>query len=239
MKKFRKSSGTTEHRLRKPIRTVGTFIAAGATMFGLSTYMIGGGVAHATSLDGTSNCVYTDSTSGVSSSLFGNAFVIVTAGDTLNINCSVLNTTATVIAEASPLAAYVPPAAPITAALAESEPLSAITGVPVTGNALNTDITIPATFAAGNAGLGVNGDPNASCPPTQAQVNAGLADCTLALATGAGSPLNSVELIYTNNPTPAAPTLNLTYHNGLAGDTLNVSGGGWWPGSTPGTSAGP
>jgi hypothetical protein len=91
-------------------------------------------------------------------------------------------------------------------------------------------------------------DSAAQCPPTAAQVNAGLTNCALAVfattntTTGAGTSVNANLLTYASQetsgttnplPTPAVPTLKLSPTSGAAGDTVTVSDASspssyWW-----------
>ena len=81
-------------------------------------------------------------------------------------------------------------------------------------------------------------DSAAQCPPTAAQVNAGLTNCALAVfattntTTGAGTSINANLLTYTSQatspptnplPTPAVPTLKLSPTSGAASATVSVS----------------
>ena len=71
---------------------------------------------------------------------------------------------------------------------------------------LSTTVTVTAT--GGTPGFSAI-DKKAVCPPTQAQVNAGLTNCVVTvanLATTTG--LNFGNIIYGTQPSPRAPTLN-------------------------------
>jgi hypothetical protein len=128
-----------------------------------------------------------------------------------------VTTASFILAEASPLGGVIDPA---TAAGSEAD-TAALGSLTATGTAgTNTGVgtatfTVPAAFAAT--------DTNAKCPPTQDQVNAGLVSCAVAVVAGT-TPVNTGLLIYTTNPTPAAPTLHLTPGTaGIAGDVFNAS----------------
>ena len=102
--------------------------------------------------------------------------------------------------------------------------------------------------ATGDANFPFNpADSNAQCPPTAAQVNAGLTNCALAVfgttntTTGAGTSVNANLVTYASQatsyptnpfPTPNVPTLALSPASGGAGATVNVSDaastGYWW-----------
>jgi hypothetical protein len=96
----------------------------------------------------------------------------------------------------------------------------------------------PITITAGNLGS----DPNATCPPTQAQVDAGLTNCALAVATAAAAQESVVLVNYSagaTNPTPTAPSLAITNgsHGFVGGNTVNVAdgpSGKWWSTLTTG-----
>jgi hypothetical protein len=127
-----------------------------------------------------------------------------------------------VLAEASPLAALAPSSdeideADINAAKFVS---STSTGTLPPG----TSFPVPTTFSAS--------DPNAACPPTAAQIDAGLVGCAVAVAELSGTDFGDALLDYTGQPTPAAPTLKLGSTSAKAGDQVTVSNGAatgdWW-----------
>ena len=79
-------------------------------------------------------------------------------------------------------------------------------------------------------------DPQGTCPPTQAEANAGLVQCSLAALT-ADQNSNSyiaygLDVAYANDPTPANPTAAITPSTGLsAGQTVTVNACNtcnWW-----------
>ncbi|MGD0320728.1 MAG: DUF4214 domain-containing protein [Acidimicrobiales bacterium] len=110
-----------------------------------------------------------------------------------------------------------------------------------------TTITCPSTDECVSFYLEATGDATfpfssadsaAQCPPTAAQVNAGLTNCALAVfattntTTGAGTSINANLLTYTSQatspptnplPTPAVPTLKLSPTSGAASATVSVS----------------
>jgi hypothetical protein len=120
-------------------------------------------------------------------------------------------------------------------------------------------MTLPSTWVNGGdcsyGGLGSNsaggntdtpalsgptGD--ASCPPTQEDVNAGLVDCTVVLSSGndenGSTNYSSLDLFYNGQPVPQAPTASLSSSVVLPGGTVSVSGGSnWWgaPSGAPNT----
>ncbi len=89
-------------------------------------------------------------------------------------------------------------------------------------------ITLPAPFAAS--------DPNAVCPPNQAQINAGLFGCALAAVTSTDTPVSGAETIvaYASQTTPPqAPTIQPAQTTGVSGDKITISDatgatGTWW-----------
>jgi len=143
------------------------------------------------------------------------------AGTTIAVACTGLDAGQSVdIAEISPLAAIVQPASS-----ASFETMSAPPAV-VVADALGdgvTSLTLPAPFTAT--------DPAATCPPTQAQVNAGLVSCKIAVTDSAtNAPIAAARVIYAGQPTPqVTPTVNVT--NGVsfvAGDIVTFAGSGFW-----------
>jgi hypothetical protein len=89
---------------------------------------------------------------------------------------------------------------------------------------LNTNFLIPATTVSNNT--------DGTCPPTQAQVNTGLTNCALAVASLTGTPFGFVLLNYPGQPSPPTPNLTLNPTTGAVGTTVTVSGSGWWGSGT-------
>src|SRR5581483_2813686 len=146
----------------------------------------------------------------------------VVQGAVITIACTGLPPSQAVTIDVeSPLAFVVQPAS--------SAPLEAALGAPVTATAdlsgnLLIDYTIPLSFTAG--------DPAAACPPTQAQVNAGLATCSLTVRDQLTSALvvPATALVYEGQPVPQmTPAVNVI--NGVsfvAGDIVTFAGSGFW-----------
>jgi hypothetical protein len=192
-------------------------VAAGA--LGLGAGLLGGiGIlaaapASATPLPpSTSNCTYNGSPTAVVASN--------TTGTKVKVKCSGLPAdTLLIVAQTSPLAGVISPS---TSSPAEAD---LTTGKAVTTSATGTlSATITVTATGGTPSFSAE-DPNAVCPPTQAQVNAGLTNCVVTvadLATTTG--LNFGDIIYATQPAPRAPTLALTpNHIGLKGGTVTAS----------------
>lgn len=102
------------------------------------------------------------------------------------------------------------------------------TGCPAggAGDCTIATFTVPATFSASDA--------NAQCPPTQAELNAGLFGCALAVATASEQPVEELLMTYASQTSPPAnPTISATPTTGAAGGVINVSDssgntGFWW-----------
>jgi hypothetical protein len=125
-----------------------------------------------------------------------------------------------IIAEASSLAAVAPSGDDI-----DEADLGGLKGVSSTATGtLSAAFTIPTSFSAS--------DPNAHCPATQAQINAGLTGCAVAVAELSGTDFGDALLQYTGQPTAQVPTLSLGSASAAAGDAVNVSDGAgpgdWW-----------
>ena len=157
----------------------------------------------------TSSCTYNGSAVAVVASN--------TAGTPVTVNCTGLPAnTLLIVAQTSPLAGVISPS---TSAPAEAD-LS--TGMAVTTSSTGTlTATITVTATGGTPGFTAL-DKKAVCPPTQAQVNAGLTNCVVTvadLATTTG--LNFGNIIYATQPSPNAPTLHL---RPSAVDNIGLSG---------------
>ena len=88
-------------------------------------------------------------------------------------------------------------------------------------------LIVPATFTAK--------DPKAACPPTQAQVSAGLFGCAVAVVNGALAPLPGGEFLitYAGQPLPGNPTIAATPQKGTSGTQITIADGSgngqyWW-----------
>ncbi len=89
---------------------------------------------------------------------------------------------------------------------------------------------------------GPTGD--ATCPPDQADVNAGLVNCSITVSSGndenGSTNYSTLDLFYNGQPVPQTPTANLSAAAAQPGDTVNVTGGtNWWGASSGAPNAGP
>ena len=159
----------------------------------------------------TSSCTYNGSPVAVVASN--------TTGTPVTVNCTGLPpNTLLIVAQTSPLAGVISPS---TAATREAD-LS--TGTAVTTSSTGTlSATITMTATGGSPGFSAL-DKKAVCPPTKAQVNAGLTNCVVTvadLATTTG--LNFGNIIYGTQPRPHHPTLALQPSNVRPGQTVTAS----------------
>jgi hypothetical protein len=160
----------------------------------------------------TSSCTYNGSPTAVVASN--------TTGTPVDVVCTGLPPdTLLIVAQTSPLAGVISPST--------SSPTEAdlTTGTAVTTSSTGTlSATITVTATGGTPSFSAQ-DSNAVCPPTQAQVNAGLTNCVVTvadLATTTG--LNFGNIIYATQPVPDAPTLALTpRYIGAKGGTVTAS----------------
>jgi hypothetical protein len=141
---------------------------------------------------------------------------------------------AAIVAEASMLAAMgssnvIATGLADTSAIAEFAAAPTDTNCPAgTSGACETaTFAIPATFTSA-------GDPNAVCPPSQAQVNAGVFGCAIAVANAQEAPVGEYLINYASQTTPPnPPTISALQSTGSAGSLINVSDtagstGYWW-----------
>ena len=200
-------------------RSVLRCVSAAAGVLGLGGALLGGTVvlaaAPASAIPippSTSSCTYNGSPVGFAASNTG--------GTPVTVNCTGLpDSTLLIVAQTSPLAGVISPSS---AATREAD-LS--TGMAVTTSPTGTlNATITVTATGGSPAFSAL-DPNAVCPPTQAQVNAGLTNCVVTvadLATTTG--LNFGNVIYGTQRTPNQPTLAVHPGSiGQGGGTLNAS----------------
>ena len=169
----------------------------------------------------TSSCSATDTTQ--SGSAESAVVPGVHPGDSLAVSCSGLPAGASLaVVEVSPLGGVITPSSD---AQDEADLSALVLSSATSGGDLTATFGVPSSFAAS--------DPNAKCPPTQAQVNAGLVNCALVVATTAGVPENEILLDYSDNPAPVAPTLALSPVSGPAGTSVSASDASgatsfWW-----------
>lgn len=159
----------------------------------------------------------------------------VVAGTTVvTLNCDTASG-ASVVAEASLLAAIgtsavLPSTEADTSALATFAPSATSTACPAgtAGSCSIATFPVPATFATADA--------NGVCPPTQAEINAGLFGCAIAVASAALAPVLGAEYLiqYASQATaPNPPTITALQTTGSEGSLVNVADaagntGYWW-----------
>src|SRR5215469_6896633 len=179
-------------------RAVTGALALGAGLFG-ATAVLGAPPASAIPIPpSTSSCTYNGSPVAFGASN--------TTGTPVTVVCTGLPAkTLLIVAQTSPLAGVISPSS---AATSEAD---LNTGTAVTTSPTGTlTATITVTATGGSPGF-TAADKKAVCPPTQAQVNAGLTNCVVTvanLATTTG--LNFGNIIYGTQPSPRAPTLKLS-----------------------------
>ena len=192
-------------------------ICAAAGVLGLGVSVLAGALAaspaSATPIPpSTSVCTYNGSTVAVVASN--------TAGTSVTVSCTGLPpNTNLIVAQTSPMAGVISPTAD---AAAEAD-LGTAQGVMTSATGtLSATITVSATGGTPSFSAA---DKRAVCPPTQAQVNAGLTNCVVTVANLATSTgLNFGSIIYGTQPSPRAPTLALTPSSfGLAKKKVTAS----------------
>jgi hypothetical protein len=193
-------------------RAVTGVLALGAGLVGGATVLAATPASAIPIPPSTSSCTYNGSPV---------AFVASnTTGTPVTVSCTGLPAnTLLIVAQTSPLAGVISPAS---SAAQEADLGTAMAVTTSATGTLSTTITVTAT--GGSPGFSAL-DKKAVCPPTQAQVNAGLTNCVVTvavLATATG--LNFGNVIYGTQPTPHRPTLALTpSHIGKGGGTLTAS----------------
>jgi hypothetical protein len=151
----------------------------------------------------------------------------ITPGAVVTVTCTGLPAnTLVILAEASPLAGILPSSEAIHEA--DAGALGTATSTSTGTLPPGTTFKIPDPFKAG--------DPDAVCPPTQAQVNTGLVGCAVAVAELSGEDFGDALLQYTGQVEPQAPTLSLGSASAHAGDQVTVANGAgpgdWWGDAT-------
>lgn len=176
------------------------------------------------------------SVTGAGTAVPGQTLIVgVVAGTTVvTLNCNTA-TGAGVVAEASLLAAIGTSAVlqtteADTSALGTFATSATSTGCPAgtAGSCSIATFTVPATFATADA--------SGVCPPTQAEINAGLFGCAIAVASTALAPVLGAEYLiqYASQATPPSPpTIAALQSTGAEGSLINVADaagntGYWW-----------
>jgi len=159
----------------------------------------------------TSSCTYNGSPVAFAASN--------TTGTPVTVNCTGLPpNTLLIVAQTSPLAGVISPSS---AATAEADLATAMAATTSATGTLSATITVTAT--GGTPGFSAQ-DRKAVCPPTQAQVNAGLTNCVVTVANLATTQgLNFGNIIYATQPRPHSPTLALKPRHVVNGQTVTAS----------------
>ena len=229
----------TNDRVKRGHRTVRSTLTSLVALGATSVLLVGGltlisasGASAATS-SATSSAQCNATVTAGTGELVGALIAGVTAGTTkVTFDCN--NAATPAIAAEVPLLAtigtlsVVPTSEADTGALGTFSPSSTDTGCPAAtaGQCALAVFTVPAAFSAT--------DTNAACPPTQAQINAGLFGCALAVATVADAPIAEYLLTYASQTiVPNAPTISATQTTGAPGSKIDVSDatgntGYWW-----------
>jgi hypothetical protein len=174
-------------------------------------------------------------TAGSGQVVNGDIIAGVTAGSTqITLDCNA-STQAALAVEASLLSSIsssnvVATSEVDTSAIGDFAPSATDTGCPagVAGQCETAGLAIPASYTAA--------DPNAACPPTQAQINAGIFGCAIAAVTAADTEIaGSVFLVqYASQTTaPSAPSISALQTTGSVGSNINVADASgatsyWW-----------
>ncbi|MGH3733069.1 MAG: hypothetical protein ACRDVC_06810 [Acidimicrobiales bacterium] len=160
----------------------------------------------------------------------------VVAGSTqIKFDCNA-STGAAVTAEASLLGAIgssnvIPTGEADTSTIGSFTASATDTGCPAgtAGSCTESTFAVPAAFSAA-------GDTNAVCPPSQAQINAGIFGCAVVVASSTESQVAGGEYLLqyaSQSAAPAAPTISALQTTGNPGSLINVSDatgatGYWW-----------
>ncbi len=153
----------------------------------------------------------------------GDVGTVVPGTTTISVSCTGLAASTTfAIADASTLAGV------LTSPSTTNElnlVMGGLGGVSLVSSSASGDLS--ATFTVPSATVAANTD--GVCPPTQAQVDAGLTNCAVAVANfSTGVSQGDVLLNYPGQVTPNAPTLSLSPTTGPTGTTVTASGSNWW-----------
>ncbi|MGB7051076.1 MAG: hypothetical protein WBG41_05860 [Acidimicrobiales bacterium] len=111
------------------------------------------------------------------------------------------------------------------------------------GGSSTAHITLPSAWSNGgdcaygslgsNSAGGNTDTTNASCPPSQADVNAGYTNCGQIVSSGndenGSTNYSTLAILFNGQPVPQTPTATLSSGTVSSGDTVSVTGGtNWW-----------
>jgi hypothetical protein len=223
-------------RIRSGSRPLARLATGAAALFLLAAGLAAGPSAVASAAPtshaaGTAPCAVSVS-AGTGEVVNGTFIVGVTGGSTqITLDCN-QSSQAALAVEASLLSSIsasnvVPTNEVDTSALAQFA--ATATGCPAGTGCESATVAIPATYTAA--------DPNAACPPTQAEINAGIFGCAVAAVTAQDTPVTGAEFLlqYASQATeqPANPTIAALQSTGAPGSTVNIADasgatGYWW-----------
>ena len=207
-----------------------------AMVVGLTLASVGSASAASDTAHAASPLPCNVTVTGAGTAVPGQTLIVgVVAGTTVvTFNCNT-SSGAGVAAEASLLAAVgtsgiIPSTEADTSSLGTFAPSATSTACPAgtAGSCSIATFTVPATFATADA--------NGVCPPTQAQINAGLFGCAIAVANVQLAPVAGAEYLiqYASQTTvPSPPTIAALQSTGSEGSLINVADatgntGYWW-----------
>jgi hypothetical protein len=198
-------------RVLRRARAVTGVLALGAGLLGGSALLAATPASAIPIPPSTSSCTYNGSPVGFGASN--------TTGTPVEVVCTGLPAnTLLIVAQTSPLAGVISPSS------AATQEADLSTGTAVTTDATGgLDVTITVTATGGSPSFSAL-DKKAVCPPTQAQVNAGLTNCVVTvadLATTTG--LNFGNVIYGTQPKPHSPTVVFSPKHTTNGATVTAS----------------
>src|SRR5271166_2247246 len=253
-------SSRIRHLGRTALTLGGAVGLAAATLAGAAALGSSSATAAKPAASGPSCTFSSGSQSGVGNETSPFLITGLSAGSTVNVNCTGLpggETMATV--QASPLAVVTQPFS-LTLLGSEADLNSASLGTAnlagIYNGSLNVGTNAAGTFTGGGtlASTTFAPDPNAECPPTQAQINAGLVTCVMAVddvtaTTAPGATPSQADfaglalLDFSNQAVPQVPpTVSFNPPLAAPGHSANVTdagaatswwAGGWWSGGYP------
>ncbi len=229
-----------QHGRRRPLLSaLGASAAASVLVLASTSLIAGSASAQTVTPHATSTAPCTVTVAAGTGQVAGNFIVGVSAGTTqIKLDCNVASQAALAI-EASLFTSIsssnvIPTGEVDTSTLSQFAPSATDTGCPAAtaGSCEIATVAVPAAYTAA--------DPNAACPPTQAQINAGVYGCAIAAVTSADVPVPGAEFllqyaVQTTNPN--APTIAAVQSTGSVGSEINISDaagntGYWWGNAT-------
>ena len=231
---------TARKHIVRPVLIRAVAVLAALVLLSTGAVALGHSTASAGPTPSVASCTFTDGGQTVNGLITAPGTLTgAKNGDSVSISCTgVTPNDQMAIIESSPLAAVAQPVGfPALASDTDVDGANLGTTASASGSFSDATLTVASgsSFSAGIPG-GIPGfvagsDPEAACPPTQAQINAGLTDCFIAVADLTDATASNPSIVFygealldfAGQGSPASPTLAAKQTLGTLNDGFIVS----------------